>query len=722
MIKTAALLVGAAALAVGAAADDAREAVVTLDGREIVGPVRRLDRLRIVETGDADIYITDAAVRSARAAEPAEPEPVYLFNQDRVRGPKRGPIRPTVDRTQLGPLQPDGTRRALFSHPEQGPIELTLAITRIAPTEYRHEAIEYEYANVHPLAALRGADLDLIRSVTPEDDAAAQLKAATFFRMAGRFAEARAFLERAQSLAPDRPLVAAERRALLLAEWRTALARAESAAEADRMDDAERALEALSEALPAHLAERRDAVRRAIASARAERRALEDSFPARAGEIAELLPEVRRRAAAALAGRAAAERGLADGDWPLLLQPWAEALAADPGWRADHLRKAGALAAQVAAFFAAETAAEAPAVARALEASELPFAVRWAILRLAPSHAPRPRAEWDRVEFRNPFGDGVFHYFIRTPREYRPEIATPAVLALHGQAPMADSMLGIWGPVADRLGWILISPEYIYGRRAGYRGNYDELDAVMGALHHAARDWNIDLDRVFLTGFSQGGHATWDMGAAHAARFAGIAPFIGHPPPAQQFTSFRDTALYAVGGEKDFHSPGLVRPAMAAIAKTGAAAMYVEYRGRGHELYFEEYPALIRWMLSRRRQRDGDATVFCLAPTETRRDWLEILEPVRGWPPSRRHLDDGLLVEGRHRGQTIELDSANVRSARVYFSPDLLDLGREVRIVANGRLVFSARPPMDWRFALEDAHRRRDRLAAYVGAVDVRLR
>lgn len=149
-MKTAALLIGAALLAVGAAADGEREVVVTLDGREIAGPVRRLDRLRIIETGDADIYITDAAIRSARAAEPVEPEPVYLFNQDRVRGPKRGPIRPTVDRTQIGPLQPDGTRRARFSHPEQGPIELTLAITRITPAEYRHEAVEYDYANVHP--------------------------------------------------------------------------------------------------------------------------------------------------------------------------------------------------------------------------------------------------------------------------------------------------------------------------------------------------------------------------------------------------------------------------------------------------------------------------------------------------------------------------------------------------------------------------------------------
>jgi len=717
-----ALTAGAALFAAGTAANDAREAVVTLDGREIVGRVRRLDRLRIIETGDRDIYLTDAAVRSARAAKPAEPEPIYLFNQDLARGPKRGPIRPTVDRTQIGPLRPDGTRRILYSDPQQGPIELTLAITQLTPTVYRHEAVEFEYANTHPLAALRGADLALIRSVTPDDDAAAQLKAATFYRMAGRFAEAGAFLDRAQQLAPDRPVLAAERRALLLAEWEATLSRAETLSESERMDDAAQALAALPDTLPADLSERRDALRRAIASARAERRMLEQSFPARRAQIAALAPDIRRRIASALAGRTAAERGLDDGDWPLLQQPWADALAADAEWRVEHLRKTGALAARVGAFFAADTPSDAPSVALALESSDLPFAVRWAILRLAPAHAARPRAEWDRVEFRNPFGGGDFHYFIRSPRDYRPEAATPAILALHGQAPMADSMLGIWGPVADRLGWILISPEYIYGRRAGYRGHYDELDSVMGALHHAARDWNIDMDRVFLTGFSQGGHATWDMGAAHAARFAGIAPFIGHPPPPQQFTSFRDTALYAVGGEKDFHSPGLVRPAMAAIAQTGAAAMYIEYRDRGHELFFEEYPALVHWMLSRRRQRDGEVTVFCLAPTETRRDWLEILEPVRGWPPSRRHLDDGLLVEGRIRGQTIELESANVRRARVYFSPDLLDVRREVGIVANGRRVFAGRPPVDWRFALEDAHRRRDRLAAYVGAVEVPLR
>ena len=122
MIRSMALTAGAALFAAGTAANDAREAVVTLDGREIVGRVRRLDRLRIIETGDRDIYLTDAAVRSARAAKPAEPEPIYLFNQDLARGPKRGPIRPTVDRTQIGPLRPDGTRRILYSDPQQGPI------------------------------------------------------------------------------------------------------------------------------------------------------------------------------------------------------------------------------------------------------------------------------------------------------------------------------------------------------------------------------------------------------------------------------------------------------------------------------------------------------------------------------------------------------------------------------------------------------------------------
>ena len=71
------------------------------------------------------------------------------------------------------------------------------------------------------------------------------------------------------------------------------------------------------------------------------------------------------------------------------------------------------------------------------------------------------------------------------------------------------------------VGFIVLSP-YGRGEVAGYNG-LAERD-VLRALADVKRAYNVDEDRVYLTGLSMGGGGTWHLGLRYPDLFAAIAP------------------------------------------------------------------------------------------------------------------------------------------------------------------------------------------------------
>lgn len=87
-------------------------------------------------------------------------------------------------------------------------------------------------------------------------------------------------------------------------------------------------------------------------------------------------------------------------------------------------------------------------------------------------------------------------------------------------------------------------------------------EMVMACLGRAEERWPVDADRVYLTGLSQGGNGTWEIGAAKAGVFAAVAPVCGFADPAGTAVrwpgdsatlseALAATPVWAFHGEKD---------------------------------------------------------------------------------------------------------------------------------------------------------------------------
>lgn len=148
-----------------------------------------------------------------------------------------------------------------------------------------------------------------------------------------------------------------------------------------------------------------------------------------------------------------------------------------------------------------------------------------------------------------------------TPLTVLPERADdegprPLIIALHGFGDTAANYPLAWGPAAEHFGAILVVPNgpRSVGRGRGW-GSVDEADAVVEAtLAYARETFDVDWDRVVLTGFSQGGFMAMALGTRHPHRFVGVIPMAGGYIPeidAPEPAGDGDPRFYFMVGSRD---------------------------------------------------------------------------------------------------------------------------------------------------------------------------
>jgi predicted peptidase len=130
--------------------------------------------------------------------------------------------------------------------------------------------------------------------------------------------------------------------------------------------------------------------------------------------------------------------------------------------------------------------------------------------------------------------------------------------------------------------------------------------------------YNVDKDRIYLTGLSMGGYGTWDLVSQYPQRFAAIAPICGGGNPAQA-RRLKDVPIWVFHGDADRVVPVALSDGMVeALKKAGADVKYTRYEGIDHDSWTKTYAneELYQWMLSHKRgEKKATAAAATPAPT-----------------------------------------------------------------------------------------------------------
>ncbi|MAU08916.1 MAG: hypothetical protein CL607_03775 [Anaerolineaceae bacterium] len=127
--------------------------------------------------------------------------------------------------------------------------------------------------------------------------------------------------------------------------------------------------------------------------------------------------------------------------------------------------------------------------------------------------------------------DRLFH--LHTPQQ-SPNDAMPLVIALHPIVSSGNSMRALTGfdALADEMGFAVAYPQALSyywddGRAAAGMladdGDIDEQNFIEGIIADAQQSANIDADRVYLTGWANGGNLAYRLACQMPDQLAGVA-------------------------------------------------------------------------------------------------------------------------------------------------------------------------------------------------------
>ena len=141
-------------------------------------------------------------------------------------------------------------------------------------------------------------------------------------------------------------------------------------------------------------------------------------------------------------------------------------------------------------------------------------------------------------------------YLLYLPADYEQQAAWPLLLFLHGAGERGDDLdkVKIHGPpklvaAGQEMPFIVVSPQVPEGQRWS-------VTMLDGVLKESVANYNVDEERIYVTGLSMGGFGTWDLAIAFPDRFAAIAPICGGGA-AYNACAIKDVPVWNFHGAKD---------------------------------------------------------------------------------------------------------------------------------------------------------------------------
>lgn len=130
--------------------------------------------------------------------------------------------------------------------------------------------------------------------------------------------------------------------------------------------------------------------------------------------------------------------------------------------------------------------------------------------------------------------------------------------------------------------------------------------SVMGLIDNIVSQYNVDPNRIYLTGFSMGGFGTWDYAIQFPRKFAAIAPICGGGNP-YRVSRIRHLPVMVFHGKNDKKVPFWQAQQMAlTLSKMGGNVKFMMYPNTGHYIWQKVYekPSLYSWFLQHNRQNN----------------------------------------------------------------------------------------------------------------------
>ncbi len=183
----------------------------------------------------------------------------------------------------------------------------------------------------------------------------------------------------------------------------------------------------------------------------------------------------------------------------------------------------------------------------------------------------------------------------------------PLIVVLHGLGGNGANTIPAW---VERLNkeFAVLCPTYPMA--AWWTRHAEKM--VLSLIDQLRARYNLDSDRIFLAGLSNGAIGTYMIGMFYPDRFAGLIPIAGSITPRYMhfLVNLRNTPIYIIHGAHDpFFPIQLSRRIHKILFDMKYPVTYREHgeRGQAHAGHFlpeSEVPAMAEWIRKQKRRRN----------------------------------------------------------------------------------------------------------------------
>lgn len=201
-------------------------------------------------------------------------------------------------------------------------------------------------------------------------------------------------------------------------------------------------------------------------------------------------------------------------------------------------------------------------------------------------------------------------YLLYLPEGYSEESRElwPLLVFLHGSGERGDNLdlVKVHGPTklieqGRKFPFLVLSPQ------CPALEDFD-TETIFALIDKIANDYNVDHDRIYVTGLSMGGAATWSLAMAHPDYFAAIAPVCGYVNRNYPFRAgeIKHLPVWAFHGANDevvfIHREANM---ISALRELGSDVKFTIYPTANHDAWTETYnnDELYEWFMKQSRSQ-----------------------------------------------------------------------------------------------------------------------
>ena len=364
--------------------------------------------------------------------------------------------------------------------------------------------------------------------------------------------------------------------------------------------------------------------------------------------------------------------------------------------------------------------------------------IQYLVSALENGNSYTSKVKTGRIKFAKKRKNGYrYRYIIDAPTNYQYTTKYPVIFFLHGGVTRKKwSSTGVWWPKLPDLHndqYIKVYPASWHQSKWWHDSQVNNIRSILGEVQSL---YNIDTNKIYLSGLSDGGSGTYYISARIADLFAAAAPVIGSPSVIDSTSNDVHNETFPInltglpwliinGMHDSLYPPKHIEPYIEFLKFMGVKfQLILANTGHSFEALKQNADRLFQFFSHTKRNPHPSELIWEVDQNSkfTRHHWL-IIDEISQYQSKKifhgfleKHLPKALVKIKAHEN-TIHVESLSAQKITLLISPQKFNLKLPIQVHINGKVVHDEVVKPSNQVLLKWAIKDRDPARLYVAEI-----